>query len=112
MADLPEFDATSSLDRDPCVDVSLTEVLEVTEAEWGGWSEAPLRPYPDAVTDALGPERLLAGPDWPICLLAASDGGWWRVLERPFAAFSAAEQALVFGANADRRDRHSLPTPR
>ena len=44
----------------------------VTEADWAAWSVDDLRPYAEVVLDAFGPERVLFGSDWPVCLLAAS----------------------------------------
>ena len=46
-----------------------------TEADWGGWTGADLRPYLDAVLKAFGPRRLMFGSDWPMCLLATGYGG-------------------------------------
>ena len=46
----------------------------VTEADWASWTSADLRPYVDHVLEAFGPDRLLFGSDWPVCLLAASYG--------------------------------------
>ncbi len=72
----------------------------VTEAQWNTWSLDTLRPWLDTCVEAFGADRLLAGSDWPVCLLAASYVGWWTVLEEYFAAFSANEKEKVFGANA------------
>jgi L-fuconolactonase len=44
----------------------------VTEADWGAWKRADLRPYVDRVLELFGPQRLLFGSDWPVCLLAAT----------------------------------------
>ena len=74
----------------------------VTEAEWTTWTPEGLRPYLDVVVEAFGPERLMAGSDWPVCLVASGYGRWWRVLTEYFAGFSAAEQAAVFGGVAAR----------
>ncbi|NUT96623.1 MAG: amidohydrolase family protein [Saccharothrix sp.] len=46
----------------------------VTEADWASWTVADLRPWFEVVLDAFGPERLMFGSDWPVCLLAASYG--------------------------------------
>lgn len=43
----------------------------VTEADWNNWRAADFLPYLDVVFDAFGPERLMFGSDWPVCLLAA-----------------------------------------
>ena len=44
----------------------------VTEADWSTWTPADLQPYVDHVLEVFGPDRLLFGSDWPVCLLAAS----------------------------------------
>lgn len=43
----------------------------VTEANWHGWTPQQLEPYMDTALEAFGPERLMYGSDWPVCLLAA-----------------------------------------
>jgi L-fuconolactonase len=44
----------------------------VTEAPWTTWKPADLQPYADVVLEAFGPDRVMFGSDWPVCLLAAS----------------------------------------
>ena len=44
----------------------------VTEADWGSWNPSQFKPYLDCVWQAFGPERLMIGSDWPVCLLAGS----------------------------------------
>ena len=44
----------------------------VTEATWTGWRAADLEPYIHTALDLFGPERLMYGSDWPVCLLAAN----------------------------------------
>ena len=56
-----------------------------------------LRPYLDVMVEAFGPERLMAGSDWPVCLVASGYGRWRRALEEYFAGFSEREQAAMFG---------------
>ncbi len=72
----------------------------VTEADWRNWDAETLRPYFDAVVDAFGPDRLMAGSDWPVCLVAAEYGEWFRVLREYFGRFSKSEQERVFGLTA------------
>ncbi len=71
-----------------------------TEASWSQWSIESLRPYLDTVVDAFGADRLMAGSDWPVCLLATTYVRWWQVLRDYFATFSIDERALIFGATA------------
>jgi L-fuconolactonase len=43
----------------------------VTEADADHWTPDDLRPYVQTVRDLFGPQRLMFGSDWPVCLLAA-----------------------------------------
>jgi L-fucono-1,5-lactonase len=74
----------------------------VTEDSWSSWSMESLRPYFDVVVEAFGPDRLMAGSDWPVCLVATSYPQWWQVLHGYFADFSKDERDAIFGATAIR----------
>jgi L-fuconolactonase len=74
----------------------------VTEDAWSSWSIESLRPYLDVVVEAFGADRLMAGSDWPVCLVASSYVRWWQVLRDYFADFSDGERADIFGATAMR----------
>jgi L-fuconolactonase len=74
----------------------------VTEDAWSRWSIESLRPYLDVVVEAFGVDRLMAGSDWPVCLVATSYAQWWQILRDYFAAFSEDERAQIFGATATR----------
>ena len=41
-----------------------------TEADWQNQGSETFLPYLDLVFEAFGPNRLMAGSDWPVCLLA------------------------------------------
>jgi L-fuconolactonase len=72
----------------------------VTEAEWGSWNAETLRPYLDVAVEAFGVRRLMAGSDWPVCLVACEYGRWFEVLREYFAGFSEEERDAVFGGTA------------
>jgi L-fuconolactonase len=74
----------------------------VTEDSWSHWSIESLRPYLDTVVNAFGANRLLAGSDWPVCLVATGYTQWWQILRNYFADFSDDERADIFGATATR----------
>lgn len=74
----------------------------VTEDSWSSWSMESLRPYFDVAVEAFGPDRLMAGSDWPVCLVATSYPQWWQVLRNYFAGFSNDERDAIFGATATR----------
>ncbi len=72
----------------------------VTEADWTQWNMDTLRPYLDVAVEAFGPDRLMAGSDWPVCLLASGYSQWWHTLRTYFAGFSETEQARIFCGTA------------
>jgi L-fuconolactonase len=74
----------------------------LTEADWTQWTIDDLRPYFEAALECFGPERLLAGSDWPVCLLASSYGRWWTTLGELISGMTASEQADILGENAVR----------
>jgi len=72
----------------------------VTEADWRAWTPEALKPYMDVAVEAFGPQRLMAGSDWPVSLVACSYERWWQVLRAYFSSFSQQEQERIFGENA------------
>jgi len=74
----------------------------VTEADWRGWKPADFAPYLDVVYDAFGPERLMFGSDWPVCLLAASYRQVRELAASYVRAHGPAAEAAIFGGNAVR----------
>ncbi|ACO32694.1 MULTISPECIES: amidohydrolase family protein [Acidobacterium] len=74
----------------------------VTEADWLHWTPEDLSPYLETALECFGPERLLAGSDWPVCTVAASYSRWWQTLRAWASALSLAEQESILGGNATR----------
>jgi len=74
----------------------------VTEADWQSWTEADLLPYLDTVFEAFGPNRLMMGSDWPVCLLAAEYSKWFELLDRYTARFTESEREQFCGGTAIR----------
>lgn len=72
----------------------------VTEANWSNWTQSDLYPYFDTVLEAFGPNRLMAGSDWPVCLLATSYGTWFETLQKFTEALPEPEQEMIFGGVA------------
>jgi L-fuconolactonase len=77
----------------------------VTEADPRAWTVAQLRPYLLTVLEAFGPERVLFGSDWPVCLVACPYGRWLEIVRSALGELSAAEQAAILGGNAERAYR-------
>jgi L-fuconolactonase len=74
----------------------------VTEADWLHWKPEDMWPYLDAVFEAFGPERLMFGSDWPVCLLAASYQRVKELIETYVDAHAAQHKENIFGGNAIR----------
>jgi L-fuconolactonase len=74
----------------------------VTEADWKNWQLSQLYPYLDVVFETFGPDRLLFGSDWPVCLVAADYALVMGVVRgyMQHVGFSATDQAKVMGQNA------------
>lgn len=72
----------------------------VTEADWHAWSVATLQPAVDVALEAFGPERLMFGSDWPVCLLAATYDQVVGAARALTASLTQAERAHVFESTA------------
>jgi L-fuconolactonase len=76
----------------------------VTEAPAGA-AAAAFVPVSDAILSAFGPDRIMFGSDWPVCLLAV---GYARVVELASSlvgGLSEAERTAVFASTAIRAYR-------
>ena len=71
----------------------------VTEAS-SDWSVADLAPYARHVLSVFGPGRVLAGSDWPVCLLRAGYAEVWAANEELVASLSEPERVAVLGGTA------------
>lgn len=73
----------------------------VTEAG-AGWSVEPLRPCVDLVLEHFGPDRLIWGSDWPVCLLAADYASWLEATDVLLRGCTDGERDAILGGNAIR----------
>ncbi|WP_035803834.1 amidohydrolase family protein [Kitasatospora mediocidica] len=96
----PWADRLRELAREPNVSCKLSGL--VTEADRERWTVADLRPYAEVALDAFGPERVMFGSDWPVCLLAASYGQVISTAKDLTDRLGSHERALVFGGTAAR----------
>ena len=72
----------------------------VTEADYQHWTPQQLLPYFEVILEAFGPDRLLFGSDWPVCLVATSYKSWADLVKDIISPFSETEQAKIMGGNA------------
>jgi L-fuconolactonase len=74
-------------------------MTEVRDAEW---NVDLLRPYFDTVYEAFGPQRVMFGSDWPVCLLRGSYASWVKAVGELASSLGADEQTALWGGNAGR----------
>ena len=74
----------------------------ITEADHQAWTPDDLRPYLDVVFEVFGPERLMWGSDWPVCLLAGSYAQVHGLVEEYTRSNSSESREGIFGGNASR----------
>jgi len=72
----------------------------VTEATWTSWRVEHLQPYVDQALEYFGPDRMMFGSDWPVCLLAASYDRVLEAFETLTADLREEERRRIFSANA------------
>lgn len=76
-----------------------------TEADWERWMPADLVPYFDAVFESFGPNRVIYGGDWPVCLLASGYGRWIETVATLTTSLTAEDAAKLFRTNAEKTYR-------
>jgi L-fuconolactonase len=65
-----------------------------------GWKAEDLAPVVNHTLDTFGPDRVMFGGDWPVCLLGATFAQWVAALKEIVAARPAREQRKLFHDNA------------
>lgn len=88
------------LARSPNVAVKLSGL--VTRLLPERWSVAAVGPWAELVLDAFGPDRVMFGSDWPVCLLAASYAEVAGLAAELVTELTPAAQQAVFGGTATR----------
>ncbi len=65
-----------------------------------GGEAGDLAPVVNHCLDAFGPDRVVFGGDWPVCLLGASYPQWVAMLRQIIASRPVAQQRKLWSANA------------
>lgn len=83
-----------------CVKLSglITEVIPAQE----DWNPDLIGPWFDVAFEAFGPDRILFGSDWPVCLLRGEYADWFQCVDFWLSGLSPEERGAIFGGNARR----------
>ncbi len=71
-----------------------------TAADPEHWSADDLRPFVDVALERFGPERLMFGSDWPVCLMAGDYERVWSETLRVLDGAPGATRDAVLGETA------------
>src|SRR5579863_3628666 len=74
----------------------------VTEADWQNWTPEQIDPYLDVAFATFGPDRLMIGSDWPVCLVAASYERTVKIVRNYVDRHHLKHREAVLGGNAQR----------
>lgn len=72
----------------------------VTEAQAGQWKPEDIIPYIETAIDLFGPERVMFGSDWPVCLTETDYRGWVSLCAGYIKSYSQSEQRRFWADSA------------
>ena len=72
----------------------------VTEADWQNWQYDDFVPFMEAAFEFFGPDRIMFGSDWPVCLLAGDYSEVKNLVEKYISGLSEAEKSKIMGETA------------
>ena len=72
----------------------------ITEADYNTWTLEQLNPYMDLILKDFGPNRIMFGSDWPVCLVAGNYKQVKEIVTNFILKLSDSEQRGIMGSNA------------
>ncbi|MBC6998791.1 amidohydrolase family protein [Cytophaga sp. FL35] len=72
----------------------------ITEADYDNWSKEEIFPYMNLILEAFGPNRVMYGSDWPVCLVAGTYPQVKNLVKDFIQDLSTTEQEKIMGKNA------------
>lgn len=86
----------------PMENVSCKLAGLVTEADWKNWKYDDFQKYVNKMLEIFGPDRLMFGSDWPVCLIGASYAEVCEIVRENTASLSETEKDKLWGGNCAR----------
>ena len=80
----------------------ICKISGIVARAWRGWTADDLAPAVNHCLDSFGPDRVVFGGDWPVCLLGASYRQWVEALRLIVARRPIADQRKLWSENAAR----------
>ena len=59
--------------RPGCFSECILQIIGISDrGDWRHWKPAQIVPYLDVAFESFGPDRLMIGSDWPVCLVGGT----------------------------------------
>lgn len=94
-AESPWFEQMAAAAESPNVYAKLSGQFDNPD-----WTVADVRPYVHFALEKFGPDRIMFGSDWPVCILGGSYASVVENTRALLSGLSEAEQAAVWGGTA------------
>ena len=91
----PWFDQMKAAAQSPNVYAKLSGQFDNPD-----WTVDDVRPYVDFALEQFGPERVMFGSDWPVCILGGSYSSVWANTQALIAGLPDADKDAILGGNA------------
>lgn len=85
------------------------KISGVVESMPEGWKTEHLAPVVNHCLDAFGPDRVVFGTNWPVCLLGASAADWIHALAEILESRTQQDRTKLWSENAKRIYRLNTP---
>ena len=72
----------------------------ITEADYDAWTPQQIIPYMDWVLNIFGPNRIMYGSDWPVCLVAGNYAQVKNLVTDFISTLGISEKSAIMGENA------------
>ena len=72
----------------------------ITEADYKTWTSEQLIPYMDLILNVFGPNRIMFGSDWPVCLVAGNYKQVKEITINFIKKLCDSDQCAIMGNNA------------
>lgn len=78
------------------------KISGVIESLPGGWTVEQISPVVNHCLDAFGPDRVVFGSNWPVCLIGGTLRSWVKTLEEIVSVRSVSDRSKLWSGNARR----------
>ena len=86
--------------RNPRTHAKLSGLYSAT-GDLAAWTVEQVRPFVEDALELFGPNRLMYGGDWPVCVLAGGYDRTWAAMTELLAPLTTTERDAILGGTAE-----------